>query len=137
MKEYKEGVPFVVNMTDGTKKNVMFKRSNDINCRNCVFYNEGYSICSSVRCIDYERKDGLNGYYVYVDSAEELARKYLGKEINYKGHKGMVVGYNQDDIILSFSDGCGWDNIGDNRHDKLLIHSKLNKGFAYVNKNIL
>lgn len=49
----------------------------------------------------------------------------------------MVVGYCKDDIILSFSDGYGWTNIEDNRHNKLLIHSELNKGFLYVDKNIL
>lgn len=66
MKEYKEGVPFEVEMTDGTKKNIMFKRSDDINCGNCVFCNEDYSICSRINCTERERKDGIGGIYVEV-----------------------------------------------------------------------
>lgn len=65
MKEYKEGVPFEVEMTDGTKKNIMFKRSDDINCENCVFCNESYSKCC-FRCTETEREDGLGGIYVEV-----------------------------------------------------------------------
>lgn len=130
--EYKKGEHFLFETKEGIFNNIKFVEGDSLRCGKCVLRNT-----NCLRCIDYERKDGLNGYYVYADSAEELARKYLGKEINYKKHKGMVVGYNKDDIILSFSDGYGWTNIEDNRHNKLLIHSELNKGFAYVNKNIL
>lgn len=118
---------------EGIFNNIKFVEGDSLGCKRCVL--EGRRNC--LKCIDYEREDELNGYYVYADSAGELARKYLGKEIDYDDHKGMVVGYCEDDIILSFSDGYGWTNIEDNRYNKLLIHSELNKGFLYVDKNIL
>ena len=127
--EHKVNEPFL----HKTGENIKFVEGYSYACSRCVLNKKG----ACLKCLADERKDELDGYYIYADSAEDLARRYLGKEIEYWGHKGMVVGYNKDDIILSFSDGYGWDNIGDNRHDKLLIHSKLNKGFAYVNKNIL
>ena len=102
-------------------------------CSRCVLNKKGFCL----KCLAHERKDELDGYYIYADSAEDLARRHLGKVIDYWGHKGMVVGYNGDDIILSFSDGYGWGNIENNRLNKLLIHSELNKGFVYANKNIL
>lgn len=50
---------------------------------------------------------------------------------------GMIVGYCKDEIILSFEDGYGWDNIEANKYNKILLQSELNKGFMYVDKNIL
>lgn len=131
--EYKKGEHFLFETKEGIFNNIKFVEGDSLGCKRCVL--EGRRNC--LKCIDYEREDELNGYYVYADSAGELARKYLGKEIDYDDHKGMVVGYCEDDIILSFSDGYGWTNIEDNRYNKLLIHSELNKGFLYVDKNIL
>lgn len=130
--EYKKEEPFLFETKKGIFNNIKFVEGVSLSCGKCVLRNT-----NCLKCMDDERKDGLNGYYVYADSAEELARKYLGREIDYDEHKGMVVGYCKDDIILSFSDGYGWTNIEDNRHNKLLIHSELNKGFLYVDKNIL
>ena len=68
MKEYKEGVPFVAEMIDGTRKNIMFKRWKDYEscCKKCVFYHEGPSICYIIPCMGEEREDGLEGYYIEV-----------------------------------------------------------------------
>lgn len=53
-------------MADGTKKNIMFKRSDDINCDKCVLHYESYSKCRLFGCIELERDDGLRGIYVEV-----------------------------------------------------------------------
>lgn len=127
--EHKVNRPFLHKIGE----NIKFVEGYSYACSMCVLNKKG----DCLKCLADERKDKLDGYYVYADSAKDLAKRHLGKEIDYWGHKGMVVGYNRDDIILSFSDGFGWDNIEDNRLNKLLIHSELNKSFMYVNKNIL
>lgn len=118
----------------GVLKKIKFVKNKGL-CSKCALNTDMRSIC--LKCLSYEREDELDGNYVHAESAKKLAKKHLGKEIRYKGHMGMIVGYCKDEIILSFEDGYGWDNIEANKYNKILLQSELNKGFMYVDKNIL
>lgn len=66
MKEYKEGVPFEVEMPNGAKINVMFIRNDEISCDGCIFQNTDTTSCWDIKCTNTERKDRLNGIYIRV-----------------------------------------------------------------------
>lgn len=89
------------------------------------------------------KKDIINKEEYFICNALLRNMINLGLEPRCRGLKYIVCRYftelweykKEHDLWDYIS--YGWDNIGDNRHNKLLIHSELNKGFLYVDKNIL
>lgn len=63
--KYGEGVPFIIEIHDGTKLKICFEETGMMDCKGCVFelLNEK---CWDVPCVYIEREDGLTGRYVEV-----------------------------------------------------------------------
>lgn len=63
---------------------------------------------------------------------EKICINNLGKEVNYDGFKGMVVGYNilLECLILSFVEDIGWNTI--KYTNIILLHSPLNRSYILV-----
>lgn len=63
---------------------------------------------------------------------EKICKDNLGKIVDYKGFKGMVVGYNilLECLILSFVEDIGWNTI--EYTDIILLRSPLNRSYALV-----
>lgn len=66
----------------------------------------------------------------------EFAKQNLGKnvivDLGYRDTIAMIVGHDNEDIIVGFTENNfkGWTNIGDK--DMLLIHSPIIKTYWYV-----
>lgn len=62
-------------------------------------------------------------------------KENLGKEINVniagKHKPGMIVGYNGDDMIVSFTEDTGWYEVEREKGDVLLLYSPLNVTYWY------
>lgn len=65
-------------------------------------------------------------------NAEKICSLNLGKEINYRDYKVMVVDYNKrfNFIICSCTKNDGWTEMIDS--DTILIQSPLNVSFFYI-----
>ena len=63
---------------------------------------------------------------------EKICINNLGKEVDYDGFKGMVVGYNilLEYLILSFVEDIGWNTI--EYTDIILLRSPLNRSYVLV-----
>lgn len=63
---------------------------------------------------------------------EKICKDNLGKEVDYDGFKGMVVGYNilLEYLILSFVEDIYWNTI--EYTDIILLRSPLNRSYALI-----
>lgn len=64
---------------------------------------------------------------------EKICINNLGKEVDYSGFKGMVVGCDIvfGFLILSLVEACGWNDIEPT--DVILLHSPLNCSYILIN----
>lgn len=64
---------------------------------------------------------------------EKICKDNLGKIVDYKGFKAMVVGYNivLECLILSLIEDYGWNNFVSS--DIILLHSPLNCSYVLAN----
>lgn len=69
-----------------------------------------------------------------------FVKKNLGKEINVNiagGYKpGMIVGYNEYNMIISFTEDTGWYGVERERGDVILLHSPLDVTYWYCNCSV-
>lgn len=66
IKEYGEGIPFVVEISEETKLKIMFKETGMMDCEGCVFKSLKVE-CWDIPCVSSEREDGLTGVFVKVE----------------------------------------------------------------------
>lgn len=72
---------------------------------------------------------------VSTEETISFAKENLGKEIKVKMDDvyrcGIIVGYNDDFVIVSFSDHSGWEEYELESDDVILLHSPLNVTYWY------
>lgn len=58
--KYGEGVPFIIEIPEGTKLKIMFEETGMMDCKGCVFLSLNMK-CWGMPCVSSEREDRLTG----------------------------------------------------------------------------